>query len=319
VRNLGGPLVALLLAGGLTLAACAGEKPQANNEASDATHEAAADPGSRTADAAGRIADAQARGARKMSWSGVLSEAEFSALHDLKADVPMDLRGETVELAGGHAYLSLPEGDGPHAGIVVIQEWWGLNDHIKLWTDRLAMEGYAALAVDLYDGIVATTPEEAMAAMSAVTDERGLEIVRAAFARLHDDPRIRATRRGSLGWCFGGGWSLRLALAEPDLDACVIYYGRLVDHPEELKKIGATVCGIFGDRDQSIPPEAVSVFQQGLAAGGVAYEIHRLDAEHAFANPSSARYDAEAAGNAWRVVRSFLRTHLLGEVPAANE
>lgn len=245
-----------------------------------------------------------------LGWTGMLGEKEFKALHELrKGEVP-ELHGETIELAGGYAYLSLPEGEPPLPGIVVIHEWWGLNDNIRHWTDRLAADGYAAIAVDLYDGKVATTSDEAYETMMAVNDERALEILRAAFAFLKDDPRVKADRRGSIGWCFGGGWSLRLALAEPDLDACVMYYGRLVEDPEELSRIGASLCGIFANLDESIPPAAVDAFDKALTTAGVHHEIHRYDANHAFANPSGARYDFEAAADAWEKVRVFLAKNL---------
>jgi carboxymethylenebutenolidase len=216
-----------------------------------------------------------------------------------------------IDLAGGKAYLSLPAGgEGPFPGIVVIQEWWGLNDNIKLWSDRLAADGYAALAVDLYDGAVPTTPDEAMAAMQSVKDDRALEILKAGFDFLGSDARVKAAKVGCIGWCFGGGWSLRLALAEPELDACVMYYGRLVDDPAELAKMKAPLCAVFGNQDTGIPPDAVNAFDKALQAAGADYQIHRYDANHAFANPSSARYDQDAAAKAWSVVVPFLAYHL---------
>jgi carboxymethylenebutenolidase len=245
-----------------------------------------------------------------MGWTGVLNEEEFKSLHELRRGETPEPSGEMIELAGGRAYLSLPEGEPPFPGLVVIQEWWGLNENIQHWSDRLAADGYAALAVDLYEGKVATTPDEASEYMSSVDEEEALEILQTAFAFLRGEPRVRAVKCGSIGWCFGGGWSLRLALAEPELDACVIYYGRLVDDPNELGKIGARVCGIFANQDRGIPPENVDAFVEGLDDAGVPHEIHRYDANHAFANPSSARYDFDAAGDAWEKVRAFLAANL---------
>lgn len=240
---------------------------------------------------------------------GSLSEEEFKALHVLtqeKAPAPL---GETIDLMGTRAYLSLPEGDAPHPGIVVVHEWWGLNDNIRHWSDRLAAEGYAALAVDLYEGRVATSSDSAMAYMQSVDAERATEIVKAAHAFLLSDPRIRATKTGSIGWCFGGGWSLQTALENEGLDACVIYYGRLVTGPE-LEHLGAAVCGIFAEQDRSITPEHVAAFEVSLEQYGIPHEIHSYDAQHAFANPSNAIYDFEAAQDAWGHVRAFLATHL---------
>jgi len=192
----------------------------------------------------------------------------------------------------------------------VIQEWWGLNDNIKHWTDRLAADGYFALAVDLYDGTVATTPDAAMAAMQAVKDERAYGILRAGLDRLKADESVDPERLGCIGWCFGGGWSLRTAIANPDVNAAVIYYGRLTDDPAELGKIRGSLCGIFGNQDEGIPPDVVNAFEAALEKAGVQHEIWRYDANHAFANPSSARYDHEAAGNAWEHVRAFLAREL---------
>jgi carboxymethylenebutenolidase len=247
------------------------------------------------------------------TWTGVLDEAEFAKLHELRGDAAPTLGGATVGLGGGASgYLSLPVGEAPFPAVVVVHEWWGLNDHIRHWADRLAADGYAALAVDLYGGKVATTPDEAMAAMQAVDEERAAAILRRAHGFLARDPRVRATRRGVIGWCFGGGWSLRQAIQTPDLDAAVVYYGRLVTDTEQLAGIRAPVFGVFGTRDRGIPPAAVEAFEDAMrkAGGSSGLTVRMCDADHAFANPSSARYDAEQAEAAWREVRAFLAEHL---------
>jgi len=243
--------------------------------------------------------------------TGALSEDAFKALHQLRTDAAPAPRGSMIEVAGERAYLSLPEGATPPIpGVVVIQEWWGLNDHIKHWSDRLAADGYAAVAVDLYGGKVADNPDSAMASMKAVDPTRAVEILRAAHAFLAADPRIRAARRGSIGWCFGGGQSLQLALHAPDLNAAVIYYGHPVTDPKPLAAIKAAILGIFGNRDQSIPPGMVNEFEAALKAAGVEHEIARYDADHAFANPSGAHYDQPNAAAAWEKTRAFLAKHL---------
>jgi carboxymethylenebutenolidase len=239
--------------------------------------------------------------------TGAVSEDAFKALHELKGEAAPPARGSEIELAGTRAYLSLPEaGEAPYPGLVVIHEWWGLNDNIRHWSDRLAAEGYAALAVDLYGGRVADNSDSAMAYMKSVDDEKALSIMQAGLSFLASDDRVQAARRGSIGWCFGGGMSLNLALAEPGLDAAVIYYGRLNTDPEELAAIQAKLIGIFANQDEGIPPAVVNEFEAALKEAGVSYEIHRYDANHAFANPSSARYDEEAAAAAWEKVRAFL-------------
>jgi carboxymethylenebutenolidase len=244
--------------------------------------------------------------------TGPLDEASFRALHQHKDGAAPAPRGETIALASGSAYLSLPAGPGPHPGVIVIHEWWGLNDHIRHWADRLAADGYAAVAVDLYGGGVATTPEAAMALMKAVDESKARAIVTAAHTFLVEDARVKAPKTGSIGWCFGGGWSLQTALAVPELDAAVVYYGRPITDPAALAPLGARVLGVFGSKDASIPASVVDGFESALRTAGKDARVLRYDAEHAFANPSSARYDAPAATAAWGEVRGFLASTLRG-------
>ena len=248
---------------------------------------------------------------REPSPSGAVTEEEFQKLHTLKDEKAPPPRGQWVEVAGARAYLSLPEGArAPLPGVLVIHEWWGLNEHIQHWTDRLAAEGYAALALDLYGGKVATTSEEAMALVKAVDAQRALEVVKAGHAFLEQDARVKAPRTGVIGWCFGGGWALRTAMAVPDLDAAVMYYGHPVTDPEQLKSIQAPLLAIFGTKDPSIPEATVDAFQQALDAAGVKHRVLRFEAEHAFANPSGKNYDARAASAAWQQAQLFLESHL---------
>ncbi|MCP3140117.1 dienelactone hydrolase family protein [Pyxidicoccus xibeiensis] len=257
------------------------------------------------------VRDRAAEVSREPSPTGAVSEEAFKALHTLRTDAAPARRGQEVEIAGTKAYLSLPEGaKGPLPALLVLHEWWGLNEHIQHWTDRLAADGYAALAVDLYGGKVATTRDEAMALVKTVDPARAQEVLKAAHAFLREDPRVRAERTGSIGWCFGGGWSLRTAMAIPELDVAVIYYGNPVTDPQELATIRASVLGIFGTKDASIPPEKVQELRQGLDDAGVRHRILELEADHAFANPSGGRYDERAAATAWQEVSAFLEHNL---------
>ncbi|HVK68130.1 MAG TPA: dienelactone hydrolase family protein [Polyangium sp.] len=245
---------------------------------------------------------------------GTLSEEAFKALHQLTGEKAPAPRGERVTIDGTSAYLSLPKGKtAPMPGLLVIHEWWGLNDHIQHWTDRLAEDGYAALAVDLYGGKIAKNPDEAMAMMKSVDNKKAMATLVAAHDFLEKDPRIQAKRTGVIGWCFGGAWSLQFAMHEPDLDASVIYYGHLVTDPAELKPIKAEILGLFGNKDQAIPPETVNAFDAALTQAGVTHTIYRYDAPHAFANPSQPRYDEKSAADAWDKVRAFLRRKLASE------
>ncbi|AKF84212.1 carboxymethylenebutenolidase [Myxococcus fulvus] len=248
---------------------------------------------------------------REPSPTGAVSEAEFKAMHTLRDDAPPELKGQEVEVAGTKMYLSLPEGaKGPLPAVLVLHEWWGLNAHIKHWADRLAANGYAALAVDLYGGKVATTSDEALALVKAVDHARAGQTLVAAHKFLQEDARVKATRTGSLGWCFGGSMSLRTAMLVPELDAAVIYYGSPVTDVNELSTIKAPVLGIFGTRDASIPLEKVAEFRAALDQLGIVHRIVELDGEHAFANPSGARYDEQSAARAWAETSMFLEHHL---------
>ncbi|HEY8379214.1 MAG TPA: dienelactone hydrolase family protein [Nannocystis sp.] len=239
--------------------------------------------------------------------TGPLTEAEFKALHELPGEAPAARAGEKITLPGGsRAYLSLPPGPGPHPGIVVIHEWWGLNGHIEHWADRLASAGWAALAVDLYDGKVATDRDAAMAAVKAVEPAKALAILKDGLHFLADDPRVQARTRAVIGWCFGGGYALQAALEFPDLDGAIMYYGRFDPDPAKLRAIKARLLGIFGDRDPGIPTAEVLKFEAALQEAGVAATIHRYDADHAFANPSNPKYDEANAADAWDKVLAFL-------------
>ncbi len=245
------------------------------------------------------------------SQTGAVSEAEFKAMHELKQGAPPVLHGTTVEVGGAKCYLSLPKT--PRAGspsVVVIHEWWGLNDNVKHWADRLASDGYAALAVDLYGGVVAKTPDEASAAMKAVDPAKAVPIMQAAEKFLREDSRVKAGKVASLGWCFGGGMSLQLALNSTTLDACVLYYGFVEKDPAKLAALKAPVLAIFGSKDQAIPPTAVATFVDGLVKAEKEHRVMFFPAVHAFANPSNPKYDEASASVAWENVRMFLAEKL---------
>ena len=209
-------------------------------------------------------------------------------------------------------YLARPEGAAVLPAVVVIQEWWGLNDNIRAMTRRLAGEGYAALAVDLYGGHTAEEPAGARELAMEANDHppEALSNLRQAYGYLAND--VGAPKVASIGWCFGGGWSLRTALALPDtLAAVIIYYGSLVTDPQELATLRMPILGFFGGQDQSIPPAEVRGFEGTLHdLGKDATIIIYPDAGHAFANPSGHNYDPEAATQAWQEMVRFLADNL---------
>jgi carboxymethylenebutenolidase len=198
--------------------------------------------------------------------------------------------------------------------VVMIHEWWGLNDNIKDMTDELASEGYVVLAADLFNGEVATDPNRARELSSSVRDnpEQAIANLQSAVQYLASLPNVNSSRIASLGWCFGGGQSLQLALnsEQNPLAATVIYYGNLVNDTNELSKIKWPVLGIFGDQDQSIPVESVNAFEQALNKTGVTNEIYIYPGVgHAFANPSD-NYAPKEAADAWKKTLAFLNKYV---------
>ena len=219
----------------------------------------------------------------------------------------------TVDGAAVTGYLARPsDAEGPLPGIIVIQEWWGLNDNIRAMARQFAAQGYTALAVDLYSGQVATTRDDAMTYMqAAMANEASLtENVRQAYGYLTTEQQ--APRVGSVGWCFGGGWSLRTALTLPDeLDAAVIYYGQVVTDRDQLATLNVPVLGLFGADDGGIPVDQVRAFESTLQDLGKDATVQIYEgANHAFANPSGERYHAEAAEDAWARTTAFFAEHL---------
>lgn len=222
-------------------------------------------------------------------------------------DVSYKSGDETVK-----GILYTPAGKGPFPGIVVIHEWWGLNDWVKEQASKLADQGYAALAVDLYRGKVTTTPEEAHEIMRGVPQDRAARDLHAAFEFLQSQPNVRKDRLASIGWCMGGGYSLDVALAEPTLTAAVINYGHLATDPAAIGKIHAAILGNFGGQDKGIPPADVNKFEAELKKQGKKADIKIYpDAGHAFENPNNkSGYRAEDAADAWQRTVSFLDGNL---------
>ena len=211
-----------------------------------------------------------------------------------------------------NAVMYAPPGKGPFPALVVIHEWWGLNDWVKEQASKLADQGYVTLAIDLYRGKVATTPDEAHEIMRGVPEDRANRDLLAASSYLRAQKNVDPKRVGSIGWCMGGGYSLNLALNDPKLKAAVINYGHLAADEATLKKINAAILGIFGGQDRGIPPADVNKFETQLKALGKTAEIHVFpDAGHGFENPVNKQaYRAEDAGQAWKLTVDFLAKNL---------
>jgi carboxymethylenebutenolidase len=222
-----------------------------------------------------------------------------------------DAKGQPAH--GFLARLRTPPTGAHLPGLIVIHEWWGLNDNIKAATRRLAGEGYAALAVDLYGGKVADNPDAAKQLMGGVLANReaAFAVLRAADAYLK---RQGAPKIGVIGWCFGGAWSLQTALEIPDgIDAAVVYYGQPEKDRARLERLTAPLLGLYGADDQGIPPAAVHELEATLKQLGKNAEFHIYDgAGHAFANPSGTNYRPAAADDAWQRTVAFFKQHLKG-------
>ena len=195
--------------------------------------------------------------------------------------------------------------------IVMIHENRGLNDNIKSTADILAKQGYVVLAVDLFQGQVTSDPNRARELSSDVRNNPGVAIenMKSAVAYLSSLQNVNASRIASIGWCFGGGQSLQLALNSEDhpLAATIIYYGQVVNDTGELSKIRWPVLGIFGDKDQAISIDSVRAFEKALNETGVTNQIHIYPGVgHAFANPSNENYAPQETADAWMKTLAFL-------------
>lgn len=210
---------------------------------------------------------------------------------------------ETVQ-----AILYTPAGKGTFSGLVVVHEYWGLNDWVKEQASKLADQGYVSLAIDLYRGKVATSPDMAHELMRGVPEDRAKRDLHAAVEFLNSQPKVKKDRLGAIGWCMGGGYALDVALQESDLAAAVINYGHLATDPEALKKINASILGLFGGQDHGITPDDVHKFEQQMKQLGKKIEIKIYDdAGHAFENPNNKDgYRPADAADAWRRTLDFL-------------
>lgn len=246
----------------------------------------------------------------------LLTISSFVLASLLFATVAFAAEGQTVSYRSGNetvqAQLYMPKGDGPFPALVVIHEWWGLNDWVKEQTEKLAAQGYVALAVDLYRGKTATDASEAHELMRGLPQDRAIRDMQAAYEYLATRKDVKSDKIGSIGWCMGGGLSLQLAIHQPRLAACVVNYGSLPTDPNDIQQIVAPVLGNFGAEDRGITPADVDAFEKAMKATN-----HRIDvkiypgAGHAFENPNNTNgYRPEAAADAWTRTIAFLHRAL---------
>ena len=225
-------------------------------------------------------------------------------------------RGTTITFNSspgkGSGYLALPAGGEKHPALIVIQEWWGLNDWVKQQADRFASQGYVALAPDLYRGKVATDANMAHELMRGMPQDRAMADLRGAFNYLAARKDVDMKHIGVIGWCMGGGYAIDFAIAEPRLAAAVMNYGHTVTDPATIAKLHAPLLGNFGADDRGIPPADVNAFEAALKKAGkpVDFKIYP-GAGHAFMNPNNTGGYVEAASkDAWSRIDTFFRQHL---------
>jgi carboxymethylenebutenolidase len=240
------------------------------------------------------------------------STPAFASLHITPKMVdPTDLVGTMIsfDAADGNkanAYF-IPAKKKSNKWLIVIQEWWGLNNQIKMEADQYYKDlgDMNVIAVDMYDGKVAATPDSAMKLMRGADMNRMTAIVQGAIKHAGAKASIY-----SVGWCFGGMWSLQTAiLAGPQAKGSVMYYGRPETNMEKLKSIQCDIIGFFGNKDQSPSPSMVNAFEQNMKDAGKNLSVNRYDAGHGFANPSNPSFNAAAKEDAYAKSIAFLKAH----------
>ena len=226
----------------------------------------------------------------------------FAAAQSLK-DVTLNTDGGSTV----HAALAVPATT-PAAAVMLVQEWWGLNDQIKSVAADLAGQGYLALAIDLYQGKVTADHGQARKLMGGVDPAAATDTIGSWLRWLigHDQANGKSA---TIGWCFGGRWSLNASLAEP-VDATIVYYGNVTKSAGDLNALNGPVLGHYAERDRWINRDMVSGFEAAMEKAGKPYTSHWYAADHAFANPTSARYDDDDGALAWQRSLDFLRQHL---------
>lgn len=229
----------------------------------------------------------------------------------------MSIRTERISFpangGSGEGYLALPDGDGVHPAVVVIQEWWGLNEHIEDVTERFAAAGYVALAPDLYHGAITAEPDEAMKLVMAMKlDEANTEMAGAAAYLVGRDD-VAPKKVGVIGFCVGGSLALMMASNSAHVGAVASFYGGREVPEEQIHKITAPVLAIYGSEDQGLPPARREKLDSQLTASNLPHEIHVYPgADHAFFNDTRAEvYNAPAANDAWERTLAWFKRYLV--------
>lgn len=241
-------------------------------------------------------------------FASFASDAQFRNAHPAPAPVEGVHAGVMVEFPveggpNGRAFLMKSHAQ-TNKYLLIFHEWWGLNDYVKnetaMWCHQL---GINVMAIDLYDGKVTASPDSAGMLMQANDPARSIALIKGAAKYAGDAADFR-----TLGWCFGGGWSLQAALALGDrAKGCVMYYGMPEKDLDKLRSLSTDVLFIHAKQDQWITDAVVGEFEANMKTAGKTLTVHRYDANHAFANPSSPRYNDAEAKASRAVVRAYLQ------------
>ncbi len=218
-----------------------------------------------------------------------------------------------VEGGVAQGYMARPEGEGPFPGVIVVQEWWGLDEHIKDVCRRFASERFVALAPDLYHGRVTSNPDEAMGLMTGLDMARAVKELVAASAFLASQPYTRGRGIGAIGFCMGGGLALELACESPHVKAVAPFYGVNPQPIDRVQGIQGPVLAIYAENDPWVdPPLRAEELRAALERYGKRFEIHIYPGtQHAFFNDTRPEvYNARAAQDAWNRVLRLFREHL---------
>ena len=237
---------------------------------------------------------------------------EFVMAHDeplpfvYESSLGKDINYKVADGSSAHAFEIKCDKPTPYY-IFVVHEFWGLNDYVKKESEQLCKElGINILALDLYDNKVTADRDSASKLMQNVNNDRAMAIIKGAYSYVGSDAKVF-----TLGWCFGGGWSLQAAMiGGSQVKGCVMYYGMPEKDVNKLKTLNCDVIGFFAKNDQWINPEVVSQFQQNMMAAGKNVKTYEYNADHAFANPSNPKYNKEATADAGAKELTFLKERM---------
>ena len=214
---------------------------------------------------------------------------------------------------GAYAFVAQPDDDATHPGVVLIQEWWGIEPHIRDLAQKLAADGFVVAVPDLFHGKIATEPNDAQKMVMMIrsnVDKAANEII-GALNTVKAMPNVEPKKLGLIGFCVGGFMTYVVASRYPDLGAVVPFYGAGYDPtPQEVAKVNAPVLAFYGSKDHSVPPQQIQKIQQEYKAAGKDLTVKIYDAGHAFINPAHGMGNEKAAAEAWPLAVNFLKQHL---------